>query len=78
MVAQLLWAVVSQAPLVFLLGAVARGGHQAAVQRLTRWWDWIKPALRWIVTIALFLVGITLVTDAAWWFATGRFLLPEP
>jgi hypothetical protein len=77
-VAQLLWAVISQAPLVFLLVAIARGGHQAAVERFTRWWDRIKPALRWIVTIALLLIGITLVTDAIWWFATGDFLLPEP
>jgi len=77
-VAQLLWAVVSQAPLVFLLVAIVRGGHQGAVQRFTHWWDRIRPALRSIVTVALFVVGMTLVTDAAWWFATGQFLLPEP
>lgn len=77
-VAQLLWALLSQAPLVFLLLALARGGHQAAVQRFTRIWGRMKPALRWVVTIALLLVGLTLVLDAVWWFTTDRFLLPEP
>ena len=69
---------VSQAPLVFLLVAIAVGGHQAAVDRFTRWWDRPKPILRTIITIALLLVGTTLVVDAAWWCTTGHFLLPEP
>lgn len=76
--AQLLWVLVSQAPLVFLLVAIAVGGHQAAVDRFTRWWDRARPVLRTIITIALLLVGTTLVVDAAWWFTTGHFLLPEP
>lgn len=76
--AQLLWAFISQAPLVFLLVAIVRGGHQAAVQRFTRWWDRLRPVLRWIVTIALLVVGLTLIIDAVWWFVTGHFLLPEP
>ena len=27
-----------------------------------------------IVTIALLLIGMTLVVDTAWWFAAGHFL----
>lgn len=77
-VAQLLWVLVSQSPLLFLLVAIAVGGHQRAVDRFTRGWDRIKPGLGMTVTVALLLVGTTLVVDAAWWFATGRFLLPEP
>lgn len=76
--AQLLWAVVSQAPLVFLLVAVARGGHERAVQRFTRWWDRARPWAGRIVTAALILVGALLMLDASWWFGTGHFLLPEP
>lgn len=76
--AQLLWVLVSQAPLVFLLVAIAAGGHQSAVDRFTRGWERLKPVLRTIITVALLLVGTTLLTDAVWWFATGHFLLPEP
>lgn len=76
--AQLLWVLVSQAPLVFVLVAVARGGHRAAVERFTAWWERVQPTMRWIVTSALFLVGAILLVDAAWWFTTGSFLLPGP
>ncbi|SDQ19480.1 hypothetical protein [Quadrisphaera sp. DSM 44207] len=76
--AHLLWAVVSQAPLVLLLVAVARGGHQRAVERFRTWWARAQPGLRRVGTAALLLIGAVLVLDAAWWFATGGFLLPEP
>lgn len=76
--AQLVWAVVSQASLVFLLVAVARGGHDRAVQRFTRWWERARPWVGRVVTAALVLVGAMLMLDASWWFGTGQFLLPEP
>ena len=76
--AHLIWALVSQSPLLLLLLAVLRGGHERAVQRFGAWWQRARPVARRIVTGALVLVGGVLVLDGIWWFATGGFLLPEP
>ena len=76
--AHLLWVLVSQAPLVVVVVAVARGGHHRAVERFRAWWDRAEPTVRRLVTGAVLLAGAVLVVDAAWWFATGSFLLPEP
>lgn len=76
--AHLLWVVVSQAPLVVLLLAVARGAHERVVERFRFWWERVQPALRRVVILAALAVGGVFVVDAAWWFVTGQFLLPDP
>jgi cytochrome c biogenesis protein CcdA len=76
--AHALWAVVSQAPLVLLLVAVARGRHQRAVTWFASWWSRAQPVVRRVVTAALILTGVVLLFDGGWWFATGDYLLPEP
>lgn len=77
LLAHLLWILISQAPLVLLLVAVARGGHQRVVDRFQTWWARVQPALRRLVTGAVLLVGMICVIDAVWWFATEDFLLPS-
>lgn len=76
--AHLVWSVVSQAPLVLLLVAVARGGHQRASAVFARWWGRVRPAVRHVVTAALALLGAGLLLDAGWYAATGRFLVLDP
>jgi hypothetical protein len=76
--AHALWAVVSQAPLVLLLVAVARGRHQRAVTWFGSWWSRVQPVVRRAVTAALVVTGVVLLLDGGWWFATGDYLLPEP
>ena len=77
-VAQLLWALISQAPLVLLLVVMARGGHERAVGRFTSWWERARPVAKTLMTVALVLIGLVLVVDGVWWFVTGEFLLPAP
>jgi hypothetical protein len=76
--AHALWAVVSQAPLVLLLLAVARGKHERAVTWFGGWWSRVQPVVRRVVNAALVVTGAVLVLDGGWWFATGDYLLPEP
>jgi hypothetical protein len=76
--AHALWALVSQAPLVLLLVAIARGRHQRAVEWFAAWWSRVQPGVRRVVTGALVVTGVVLVLDGGWWFATGNYLLPEP
>jgi cytochrome c biogenesis protein CcdA len=76
--AQLIWSLISQAPLLVLLIAVVRGGHERAVQRFQTGWERVAPTLRLVVTGALVVVGSLLLIDAIWWFVTGDFLLPAP
>lgn len=76
--AHLVWSVVSQAPLVLLLVAVARGGHERATALFTRWWARARPVVRHAVTAALVLLGLGLLLDAGWYAATGRFLVLDP
>lgn len=76
--AHVLWAVVSQAPLVVLLVAVARGAHQRAVEWFRDWWSRMQPVVRGVVTGALVITGAVLVLDGGWWFATGSFLIADP
>lgn len=77
-VAHVLWILISQAPLVLLLVAVARGRHERAVAWFGGWWGRVQPTVRRVVTAALVLTGAVLVLDGCWWFATGDYLLPEP
>jgi len=76
--AQVLWVLISQAPLVLLLALMARGGHERAVPRFTSWWERARPVVKTVITVALVLIGVVLVVDGLWWFVTGAFLLPAP
>lgn len=75
---QLIWALLSQSPLLLLLLTVGRFGRQRAVEWFRAGWARIQPALQLIVTAALLVAGLLLVTDAGWWFASDHFLLPDP
>ena len=75
-VAHSIWIVVSQAPLVLLLAAMAGGKHERFVARFGSWWERVRPAVGRLVTAAALLVGAFFVLDAGWWFATGEFLVP--
>lgn len=76
--AHAVWSLVSQAPLVVLVVAVARGGHERAVALFTRWWGRARPLVRHLVTGALVVVGLGLLLDAGWYAATGTFLVLDP
>lgn len=76
--AHLVWSVVSQAPLLLLLVAVARGGHERAAALFARWWSRVRPLVRHLVTAALALLGTGLLLDAGWYAATGSFLVLDP
>lgn len=71
-----IWVLVSQAPLVLLLAAMAGGKHERFVARFQTWWTRIRPAVGRLVTTAALLVGAFFLLDAGWWFATGEFLVP--
>jgi hypothetical protein len=75
-VAHSIWIVVSQAPLVLLLAAMAGGKHERFVARFGSFWERVRPAVGRLVTAAALLVGTFFVLDAGWWFATGEFLVP--
>lgn len=77
-VAHVAWSLLSQVPLVLLLVAMARGGHERAVTWFQRGWARVTPALGRVVTAALLVAGLFLVLDAGWLFATGEFLVPGP
>ena len=74
-VAHSIWIVVSQAPLVLLLAAMAGGKHERFVARFGSFWERVRPAVGRLVTAAALLVGTFFVLDAGWWFATGEFLV---
>lgn len=76
--AHVLWALISQAPLLLLLVAVALGRHERAVAWFGGWWSRAQPVVRTVVTVALVVTGAVLVLDGGWWFASGDYLLPEP
>ncbi len=67
------WVLIAQLPLLGLLFAIHRVGRESAAEHFRRWWDKIKPVVRWVVTVALLVVGAAMVTDAVWWFGTGHF-----
>ena len=75
-VAHSIWIVVSQAPLVLLLAAMAGGKHERFVAQFGSFWERVRPAVGRLVTAAALLVGTFFVLDAGWWFATGEFLVP--
>lgn len=75
---QIVWTLLSQAPLIVLLLAVRRVGPQRAVDQFQSWWRRVRPLLRTAATVAMFVSGALLVVDGGWWFATGHFLIFDP
>lgn len=76
--AHVTWIVVSQLPLVALAVAIMLRRHDRAVAWLRDLVPRVRPALARSGTATLALAGLMMATDAGWWFATGRFLLPDP
>jgi len=76
--AHLLWIVVSQAPLLALVVATARGRQQRAVAWFHRVWERARPVTSAIGTGALILAAGVFALDSLWWFVTERFLIPIP
>lgn len=74
--AHLTWVLVSQAPLVLVLFALAGGKHEGAVVWLRSLWVKTRRVAGYLVTTAMLLAGLFLVLDAGWWFSTVRFLVP--
>ncbi|QCJ45989.1 hypothetical protein [Haloprofundus sp. MHR1] len=69
------WILISQAPLVIILGAICCGKHEGVVTEFQSRWVQIRPVVSRIVTIALFVVAMLLLSDASWWFFAGEFLI---
>lgn len=76
--AHLVWILVSQLPLVALMGAVLLRRHARAVTWLQDLLPRARPVLGRVGTVTVGLAGAVLTVDAVWWFASGRFLLPDP
>lgn len=76
--AHVIWIVVSQLPLVALVLTILLRRHARPVGWLQTVVPKVRPVLARVSTAALALVGGMLALDAAWWFVTGRFLLPDP
>ena len=76
--AHLIWILVSQLPLVALIVAMIFRRHARAVAWVEDLMPRARPVLAKVGSSALVLVGAILAIDAVWWFATGRFLLPDP
>ncbi len=77
MVAQSAWVLVSQAPLVLVLGAMAGGKHKGVVVWFGSLWRRLRPVVGRLVTGAVLLVGAFFVLDAGWWFVSGELLIPN-
>ena len=77
-VAHLLWAVLSQLPLTALLLAVATGRHERLVVWFQGWWARARGPGRRALTGLLLAAGLFVTLDAAWFLATGEFLVPGP
>jgi hypothetical protein len=76
-VAHSVWVLVSQGPLVLVLGAMAGGKHKGVVIWFRSLWPRLRPAIGRLVTGAVLLVGAFFLLDAGWWFVTGELLVPN-
>jgi hypothetical protein len=76
-VAHSVWVLVSQGPLVLVLGAMAGGKHKGVVLWFRSLWSRLRPAIGRLVTGVVLLVGAFFVLDAGWWFVTGELLVPN-
>jgi hypothetical protein len=68
---------VSHTPLVFVLAFAVSGDHERVVIWFRTWWAKISPLIVRLVTSVVLLVGAIFLLDAAWWYATGAFLIPD-
>lgn len=69
------WILISQAPLIVIIGAILCGKHETVVSEFQCRWRQIRPTVRRVVTVALFVAATILLSDAGWWFFTGKFLV---
>jgi hypothetical protein len=76
-VAHSAWVLVSQAPLVLVLGAMAGSKHKGVVVWFRSLWTRLRPVIGRLVTGAVLLVGALFLLDAGWWFVTGDLLIPN-
>jgi hypothetical protein len=76
-IAHSVWVLVSQGPLVLVLGAMAAGKHKGVVNWFGSLWSRLRPAIGRLVTGAVLLVGAFFVLDAGWWFVSGELLVPN-
>lgn len=74
-VAHLMWILVSQAPLVVIVGAVLTGRHMATVIWFRSKAHRLRPVLTRIGLGLACVAGVVLLADAGWWFTTGDFLI---
>ena len=72
---QIIWAVVSQAPLFVLCLAVLANRHRAVARTVGGWWERFRPVLNVLLPLGVGLLGLVLISDAAEYFALGRFLI---
>lgn len=73
--AHVVWALVSQLPLLLILVMMASRKHGAAVEWFQDLWSKAVPYVRHLGTVALLAVGAFLLADAIAWWLTGRFLV---
>ncbi|MEF3121783.1 hypothetical protein [Kocuria flava] len=71
----LVWAVLTQAPLVVLGTAVALDRHTRVATAMSRLWRRLAPAAGTLVTACLGVAGLVLAADGAEFLVRGRFLL---
>lgn len=74
-VSHLLWIMISQLPLVVVLGAILSGRYTTIIEPLKTGWQRIRPWLSRIGTAATLLISFFLLADAWMWLATGEFLV---
>lgn len=73
--AHLLWILISQAPMVIVIVAIAMGKHEPVISWFQSWWQRMRPIMAHIGTGLALLAGFVLLVDAGWWFVTDEFLI---
>ncbi len=74
-IAHVIWFMVSQAPLVALTIAAARGNHVRLAQKLQGYWEQWRPVVSKILTSMVFIGAAFLMVDCGCYLATGSFLI---
>ncbi len=74
-IAHVLWFVVSQAPLLALTIAAARGSHVRLAQKLQGYWEQWRPTVGRVITAMMFVGAALLMIDCGFYLATGAFLI---
>lgn len=73
--AHLAWILVSQSPLVVIIGAVLTGRHESVVGRFQAWWEKVRPGIAKVGIGLTGVAGAVLLADAGWWLFTEEFLI---